>query len=103
MSETKKTYTYRGGQKVDQEKSPDQMVVRALPENLDDTAIVTSQQVSSASTRIKTSESELESLMARSRAIAPTHHAYYDAESGSEFLITDRVFVTLRKYLPTNS
>ncbi len=29
MSESNKTYTYRGGQKVELEKSPDQMVVRA--------------------------------------------------------------------------
>lgn len=99
MNEKEKTYTYRGGQKVELEKSPDQMVVRTLPENLDDSAIVASEQVSSASTRIKTSDAELESLMERSRAIAPTHHAYYETESGSEFLITDRIFVTFKEAL----
>lgn len=97
MNDTYKTYTYRGGEKVDLEKSPDQMVIRTLPEKLDDVAIVTSKQVSSASTRIKTSEAELESLMARSRAIAPTHHAYSETETGSEFLITDRIFVTFKE------
>ncbi len=66
MNTSNKTYTYRGGQKVALEKSPDQMVVRTLPESLVDAAIITSEQVSSASTRIKTSEAELESLMARS-------------------------------------
>lgn len=97
MKGSKKTYTYRSGQKVELEKSPDQMVVRALPEDLDDAAIVTSRQVSSASTRIETSEAELEPLMQRSRAIAPTHHAYYETQSGSEFLITDRIFVTFKE------
>ena len=97
MNKSDKTYTYRGAQKVELEKSLDQMVVRALPEILDDTAIATSKQVSSASTRIKTSETELESLMQRSRAIAPTHHAYYETETGSEFLITDRIFVTFKE------
>lgn len=52
MSGSDKTYTYRGGQKIDLEKSPDQMVVRALPDHLDDAAIIESEQVSSASTRI---------------------------------------------------
>ncbi len=93
------TYTYRGGKKIKLKKSPDQMVVRALPENLDDSAIVNSERVSSASTRINTSESELESLMTRSRSVAPTHHAYYEAESGKEFLISDRIFVTFREPL----
>ena len=99
MSGTEKTYTYRGGKKVELEKSPDQMVVRALPEDLDDSAIAASEQVSSASTRIKTSGAELESLMARSRGLAPTHHAYYEVEGNSEFLITDRIFVTLKEGL----
>ncbi len=99
MSESNKTYTYRGGKKVELEKSPDQMVVRTLPENLDDSVIVSSEQVSSASTRISTAGTELESLMERSRSVAPTHHAYYETESGSDFLITDRVFVTFNDEL----
>jgi hypothetical protein len=52
MSESNKTYTYRGGQKFELEKSPDQMVVRTLPDQLDDAAIIESEQVSSASTRL---------------------------------------------------
>ena len=97
MNDTTKTYTYRCGHKIDLEKSPDQMVVRALPENLDDADIITSEQVSSASTKIKTTEAELESLMSRSRDMAPTHHAYHETETGTEFLITDRIFVTFKE------
>jgi len=48
MSESNKTYTYRGGQKVELEKSPDQMVVRKSPERLEDAATMESEQVSSA-------------------------------------------------------
>ncbi len=99
MSQKEKTYTYRGGQKIELEKSPDQMIVRDLPENLADSAIITSEKVSSASTRVNTSASELESLMTRSRILAPTHHAYCEAESGREFLITDRIFVTFKEVL----
>lgn len=99
MSDSNKTYTYRCGRKVELEKSPDQMVIRALPESLDDSAIISSEQVSSASTRIKTSAAELESLMERSRSVAPTHHAYHETESGSAFLISDRIFVTFKDNL----
>ena len=52
MSETVKTYTYRGGQKVELEKSPDQMAVRILPDHLDNAVIIKSKQVSFASTQI---------------------------------------------------
>ena len=40
MIDSNKTYTYKGGQKVDLKKSPDQMMVRVLPNNLDDEAII---------------------------------------------------------------
>ncbi len=99
MSEKNKTYTYRCGQKIGLEKSPDQLVVRSLPDTLDDAAIVASEQVSSASTRIKTSAADLDGLMARCRGVAPTHHAYCEVESGAEFLITDRVFVAFKETL----
>ena len=85
MIKREKTYTYRCGQKVELEKSSDEMVVRALPEHLDDSTIVGLEQVSSASTRIKTSEVKLESLMEQARTKAPTHHAYYEAGTGKEF------------------
>ena len=71
------------------------MVVRALPDVVSDAVITEKEQVSSASTRVTTSANELESMMNRSRMVAPTHHAYFDVESGSEFLITDRIFVII--------
>ena len=99
MTGKAKTYTYRGGEKVELDKSPDQMVVRALPDQLTDPAIVNAEQVSSASTRITTSAADLDAAMVRSREIAPTHHAYSETQSGAEFLITDRVFVTFKEAL----
>ena len=41
-----------------------------------------------------TSPDQLEMAMARSRELAPTHHAYYEAETGKELLASDRVIVT---------
>jgi hypothetical protein len=95
MNHANKTYTYRCGQKVELEKGSDEIVISALPMTLDDASIVGTEQVSSASTKIKVSNTELEGLMNRCRISAPTHHAYYETKSGSEFLTTDRIFVTI--------
>lgn len=99
MTGKAKAYTYRCGQKVELNKSPDQMVIRALPDELTDAAIVNAEQVSSASTRITTRALDLDSAMARSREIAPTHHAYSETETGADFLIADRVFITFKEAL----
>ena len=56
MSDANKTYTYRCGERVELEKSTDEIVVRALPAILDDASIVGTEQVSSASTKIKVSQ-----------------------------------------------
>jgi subtilisin-like proprotein convertase family protein len=54
------------------------------------------EKVSPHSTRVSTSPAQLDAEMARARAVVPAHHAYDVAETGSEFLITDRVIVTFR-------
>src|SRR4030095_10691361 len=54
------------------------------------------ESVSPHSTRVTTAPARLDEEMARARAIAPTHHAYDNAETGEEFLITDRVLVTFK-------
>ncbi len=43
-----KMYNYRGGQKVELEKSLDQMVVRVLSEKLDDSARVGQDEIEQA-------------------------------------------------------
>lgn len=91
-----KTYTYRGGQKIELVKSPDEMVVRSLPGRAFEAGAVESTQVSSASTRVKTDSAELKEMMDLSRETTVTHHAYYEADTESEFLITDRIFVSFK-------
>ncbi len=66
MSDANKTYTYRAGKKIELEKSSDQIVVRALPAHVRDAVVVSSEQVSSVSTRINVSNENLEALMGRS-------------------------------------
>ncbi len=101
MTENKETYTYRAGKKVLLEKEPDQFVVRALPETLKEMGLEDAERVSSASSRVTTKVAELEPLMSVTRHFAPTHHAYRVAETGEEFLITDRVIVTFREAPPS--
>lgn len=100
MSEVGKTYTYRAGKRIELEKKTDQFIIRALPEELKSMGVSDAEQVSSSSSRVTTRTRDLEGAMKRSRAMAPTHHAYYVAATGKEFLITDRIFVTFREALP---
>ena len=97
-----KTYTYRGGKRVELVKSPDEMVVRSLPDRVVTDGVTASEQVSSASTRVKTRRAELDDMMGLSRESAVTHHAYYEADSEAEFLITDRVFISFRQGTSTD-
>jgi subtilisin-like proprotein convertase family protein/subtilisin family serine protease len=100
MPQSHEQYTYRAGQKILLEKSPDQFVVRASPERLDAAGIANAERVSSSSSRVVTRAGDLEPMMSASRHIAPTHHAYFVAGTGEEFLITDRIFVTFRDAIP---
>ncbi|HEX9670931.1 MAG TPA: S8 family serine peptidase [Thermoanaerobaculia bacterium] len=97
MPEEQALYTYRGGQKVPLAKRPDQFVVRAQPEELEEMGITDAERVSSSSSRVTVGGEDLEPAMSAARGMAPTHHAYEMAESGQEFLITDRVFVRFRE------
>ena len=90
-------YTYRGGQRVPLRKQPDQFVVRALPGRILTLPGEAREQVSSASTRVIIPPEELDPAMEKARAIAPTHHAYALAETDEAFLITDRVFITVKE------
>lgn len=90
-------YTYRCGEKVMLEKSPDQFVVRRLPKDLEAAGLHNTEQMSSASSRVTCPPGELENLMTEARKLAPTHHAYWVAETTDEFLITDRALVTFRE------
>jgi len=97
MPQTEQEYTYRSGRKIALEKSPDQFVVRATPERLEEEGIENAERVSSASSRVTTLADDLEPMMSVARGVATSHHAYYDAETGQEFLITDRVIVTFKQ------
>jgi subtilisin-like proprotein convertase family protein len=94
------TYTYRGGVKLPLDKRPDQFVVRAEPGELRALGITDAESVSAESSRVTTRADELEPMMARSRTVAPTHHAYELPATGEEFLITDRVIISFKQALP---
>ena len=102
MAHFENSYSYRAGKKILLQKHPDQFVVRALPEKLKEQGMPDAEQVSSASSRVTIRAAELESTMDRARKIAPTHHMYTLTETGDEFLLTDRIFVTFHEALPAD-
>lgn len=91
-----RTYTYQGGKRIELIKKDDEFVVRAVPEVASAAGLPKPERVSSASSRVRVAEQDLEPLMQSARALGPVHHGYSVAESGAEFLITDRVFVHFR-------
>ncbi|MDN5940294.1 MAG: proprotein convertase P-domain-containing protein [Nitrospira sp.] len=93
------TYTYRGGKKLPLTKSASEFVVRATPERLQEVGITGMKKISPHSSKVITSEDQLNTAMERARRIGATDNAYYEAESGKEFLTTDRVLVTFREVL----
>ncbi len=95
----RQTYTYQAGRKIALDIPDDQFVARALPERLRDLGFPDAQQVSSASSRVTTRAVDLEAGMSAARHVTPTHHAYYVADSGQEFLITDRILVRFKEPL----
>jgi len=99
MSKEKNIYTYRGGEKIELQKSSQEIVIRLLPTKVDDPSIQKKEQVSSSSTKVTVNQSELEILMEKSRILAPTHHAYSEVENNSDFLITDRIFILFKDEL----
>lgn len=78
MTRSNEIYTYRAGEKIFLDKNPNQFLIRALPEIVKEKLNVEKlKQVSPSSTRVTIHNGDLETLMNKSRKIAPTHHAYY--------------------------
>ena len=91
-------YTYRNGKKVYLRKEPDQFVIRAKPEELENLNITKNlEKVSPSSTRVTVRKDKLDASMEKARKEAVAHHAYTEENSGDEFLITDRIMVTFKQ------
>ncbi len=96
-------YTYRNGKKVYLRKNPDQLVVRAKPEELAQMGIRgDKEKVSPASTRITVNRDVLDATIEELRRNVTTHHAYTEEKTNSEFLITDRIIVTFKTAPPND-
>jgi len=94
--DTSETYSYRNGKKVVLYKKDDEFVVRAQPEIAELTGATVVEKVSPRSTRMHVAADQLEEVMAGSRIIGPTHHAYYQKDTNQSFDITDRILVTFK-------
>jgi subtilisin-like proprotein convertase family protein/subtilisin family serine protease len=99
MAGSKGVYTYRGGEKLVLSKVRDQLVSRLEPEQLAAMGFTNAEQVSSASSRLTVAPLKLDETINQLRQVAPTHHAYQVAETGEDYLITDRVFISFKETL----
>ena len=89
------TYTYFDGEKVELEKKPDSFVVRAQPEQMQRISLVAADQLSSASWRIRSTNTALDSDMEKVRAEhIVAHHEYVRTDNGQSFLVSDRIIVS---------
>lgn len=102
MSNPTETFTYRNGTKVKLTKSDQQFIVSASPAVLEHEGFTQIEQVSTGSSRITTTSSDMEREMARARFIAPTHHVYRLNDSGQDFILTDQVIVTFQPGVTEN-
>ena len=87
------TYTYHDGKKLSLEKAANEFVVRAQPEELKEAGFANVRRLSPRSAAVGSSSKDQDVMMNRARRLAPTQHAYCIAETGQEFLISDRIFV----------
>lgn len=99
MASTNETYTYRGGEKLPLTKSANEFVVRASPERFETLGIAETEKLSPSSSKVTTTAGELDAMMAQAENVAVTQPAYYEADSGQEFLATDRILVSFREAL----
>ncbi len=94
----KKLYTYRNGKKVYLKKEENQIVTRALPEDLAKRGIEEGvEQVSSGSSKITVKKEDRDTMMDELRESVVTHHAYSVEDVDNEFLITDRIIITFKE------
>lgn len=91
-------YTYRRGKKIELVRPSKAYVVRALPHELEHLGVPGAKQMSSASSRVEfddeTPDEDVQRFLEQARATAPTHPAYRVAETGEDFLVTDRILIT---------
>jgi len=97
MATQKKIYTYRNGKKVILKTSDDQFVIRTKSrEQLEKKGYSRIEKTSSSSFRVTTSQLQLDSEIDELRKESVVHHAYNQADTGQEFLITDRIIVSFK-------
>jgi hypothetical protein len=98
-------YTYRNGERVELAVAPDAFVARALPDALAAAGVprAAAAKVSGRSSVVTATPEEVPVLMERARTVGPTFSAYRRAEDGTDFLVTDRLLLTLATGAPPGS
>ena len=92
-----KLYTYQGGRKLPLSRLTTHFISRAPRPDLLANDFEILHDASAHSIAVRTHDSTLEDDLRRARKLAPAYPAYVIAETGTPFLLTDRIFVRFRR------
>ena len=90
------TYTYEGGRKLSLSRLTSRFVSRADRAQLIRDDFRPIQPLSRHSWSVSTNEDRIDEDIQRARQLAPAYPYYLVAESGSDYFVTDRLFLRLR-------
>jgi hypothetical protein len=90
------TYTYQGGRRIALHDESTRFVSRASRYCLESADFRPTESISRHSWSVPSTAERIDDDLARARRLAPAYRAYTVDDTGSEFFVTDRIFVRLR-------
>jgi subtilisin family serine protease len=93
------TYTYQGGRKITLHAQPTRFISRASRKCLEEAGFRAINPISRHSWSIRSTAETIEADFERARRIAPAFRVYTVEDTGSDFLVTNRIFVRIRSGL----
>lgn len=90
------TYTYQGGRRLLLSRLTSRFISRAKKEQLQQDHFHYLDPLSVHSWSVESNADRLDEDIRRARRLAPAYPYYIDADTGDEFIVTDRIFVRLR-------
>lgn len=91
------TYTYQGGRKLPLSRLTTHFISRANENQLLSDHFEPIEVISPHAWRVRTNDNTIEEDIRRARRLAPAYAAYVVSENGSQFHVTDRIFVRFHR------
>jgi subtilisin family serine protease len=94
---TEATYTYQGGRRLPLARATTHFISRAGKGDLLCDRFELVDSVSHDAWAVRTNSDHLEEDLRRARRLAPAYPAYVSTETGTDFFVTDRIFIRFRR------